>query len=159
MTTKKKIVVLLTVFAVFCIVMRFNQDAVSRAIASWDEGKSKPVIYGTTEDGPSIRDPFSLPKSGRPAIRFAGKQQVVVDLRTDEWSPQIIVPPLLERHYRVDVEPPTGFSIEFANGRKDTVHANQTRVPNWGFGHGVFWLIGTTPSQKATITLLPKGTR
>jgi|SRR3989344_1627350 len=134
-----------------------KRQELSAAWDNWSTSSDTPRIGGTTENSRSsfeVDHGSAIPKSNSPAIRFNGRQQVVVDLKTSEWSPQIIVPPAAGSYCRIDVEPPTGFTIEFADGFKETVNANQVSARDWGSRRGAFWLLGTSPGQKATVTLI-----
>ncbi len=97
----------------------------------------------------------SLPDSGKPVVRFSGEKQVVVDLKTDEWSQQVIIPvsPTKYVDCRIDVDPPTGYFVKFQDGQVDLVTADQREFVDHGMKRGIFRILGTSSGQKATITV------
>lgn len=127
--------------------------------ASVFDGKSSRSVQmvGDTTDitgGPPLTASL-LPESKKPVIRFNESRQVVIDLRVDEWSQQLITPALPNKYvdYRIDVDPPNGYLVKFQDGHVERVVADQKAVTDHGMRRGIFRILAVSPGQKATVTV------
>lgn len=96
-----------------------------------------------------------LPESKEPPLHFSGSRQVILPLTLDEWTRQIVIPthPTKYVDCRIEVDPPTGYLIRYQGGRVEWMRADQKEYPDHGARRGIFRLVGTSPGQKATVTV------